>query len=239
MEELYKDENRGESDVSDLVVEGYETNREEVTAVIRELPKGKACGSDNNDAELLQAMSEKGIDIMTNLINKIYRSGYIPEDFRRSIFVPIPKVSKAQECSDFRTIALISHASKVLLHLIKRRITPVIEGQLGDSQMGFRKGKGTRDAIFQLRMISERVQRLNTEKVIQRKKTTKAKKLYLCFVDYQKAFDRVKHDKLTEVMEKAGIPELERRLIINLYWKQHAAVRWGNEISRDIKVERG
>src|SRR5437899_3566788 len=59
---------------------------------------------------------------------------------------PIPKVSKAQECNDFRTIALISHASKVLLHLIKRRITPIIERQLGDSQMSFRKGdrKSTR-----------------------------------------------------------------------------------------------
>src|SRR2546425_12581233 len=96
------------------------------------------------------------IQIMTRLINKIYKSGYIPEDFSESMFVPIPKVSKAQECGDFRTIALISHASKILLHLIKRRITPVIERQVGDSQMGFRNGKGTRDAIFQLRMISER-----------------------------------------------------------------------------------
>ena len=69
--------------------------------------------------------------------------------------------------------------------------------------MGFRKGKGTRDAIFQLRMISERV-------------TEIGKKIYVCFVDYQKAFDRVKHDKLLEITERAGIPELERRLIINL-----------------------
>src|SRR5688572_26733805 len=87
--------------------------------------------------------------------------------------------------------------------------------------MGFRKGKGTRDAIFQLRMISKRVTQMNTEKeVVQDGKTKKKeKKLYPCFVDYQKAFDRVKHDKLVEIMEKAGIPELER-LIINLYWKQ-------------------
>src|SRR3989442_4575740 len=116
--------------------------------------------------------------------------------------------------------------------LIKRRITPVIERQLGDSQMGFRKGKGSRDDIFQLSMISERIIDLNAEKVIKGKKTTKRKKLYLCFVDYQKAFDRVKHDKLAEVMEKAGIPELERRLIINIYWRQHAAVRWDGEVGR-------
>ena len=113
---------------------------------------------------------------MTCLINKIYQSGFIPEDFRESIFVPIPKVSKSQECSDFRTIALISHASKVLLHVIKRKITPMIERQLGDSQMGFRKEKGTRDAIFQLRMISERITQMNKEKEIQGKMTTKKKK---------------------------------------------------------------
>src|SRR3954466_4008540 len=109
-------------------------------------------------------MGEKGIQIMTSLINKIYKSGYIPEDFRESIFVPIQKVSKAQECADFRIIALISHASKILLHLIKRRITPIIERQLDDRQMGFRNGKGTRDAIFQLRMSNERITQMNREK---------------------------------------------------------------------------
>ena len=82
-------------------------------------------------------------------------------------------------------------------------------------------------------MISERITQMREN----RKK--KGKKLYLCFVDYQKAFDRVKHDKLTEVMKKAGIPELERRLIINLYWHQHASVRWEGEVSRNFKVERG
>ena len=239
VKELYKDEERGEADMSDLVNAVGTAGSEEIEAVIKELPKGKACGNDNISAELLQGMGDKGIEIMTSLINKIYNSGYIPEDFRKSIFVPIPKVSRAQECSDFRTIALISHASKVLLHLIKRRITPIIERQLGESQMGFRKGKGTKDAIFQLRTICDRITQMNIEKNIQGKKTTKRKKLYLCFVDYQKAFDRVRHDKLTEVMERAGIPELERRLIINLYWRQHAAVRWDDEVSRDVKVERG
>src|SRR5437867_2267338 len=123
-------------------------------------------------------MGESGVQIMTRLINKIYKSGFIPEDFRKSILVPIPKVSKAQECTDFRTIALISHASKVLLHVIKRRIAPIIKRQLGDSQMGFRKVKGTRDSIFQLRMISERITQMNKEKEIQGKMTTK-KKIYI------------------------------------------------------------
>src|SRR6184192_1270206 len=125
VEELYKDENRGVDDIIDMGQmenEVYTICSEEIEAVIKDLPKGKACGSDNISAELLQCMGEKGVKIMTRLINKIYQSGFMPEDFRESIFVPIPKVSKAQECrlSDFRTIALISHASKVLLHVIKR-----------------------------------------------------------------------------------------------------------------------
>src|SRR5688572_15127308 len=178
-------------------------------------------------------MGEKGMEVMARLINKIYKSGQIPEDFRKSIFVPVPKISRSQECSDFRTIALISHASKVLLHLIKR-LMPIVERQLGESQVGFRKGKATRDAIFQSWMISERITQMNTKKeVVQDGKTKKKeKKVYLCFVDYQKAFDRVKHDKLVEIMEKVGIPELER-LIINLYCKQLAAVRWDSGTSRE------
>src|SRR5437899_5247894 len=150
VEELYRDENRGEADMGDLVNEVYTISSEEIEAVIKDLPKGKACGSDNISAELLKGMGEKGIEIMTNLINKIFKSGYIPEDFRNSIFVPFPKVSRAHECNDFRTIALISHASKVLLHLIKRRITPIIESHLGDSQMGnmgFSKEKGKRETF--------------------------------------------------------------------------------------------
>src|SRR3989441_829032 len=87
-------------------------------------------------------------------------------------------------------------------------------------------------------MISERITQMNKEKEIQGKMTTKKKKIYLCFVDYQKAFDRVRHDKLVEVMEKAGKPNLERSLIINLYWRQHAAVRWDGEVSREVDVER-
>jgi hypothetical protein len=65
------------------------------------------------------------------------------------------------------------------------------------------------------------------------------KKLYLCFVDHKKAFDRVRHDKLAEVMEKTGIPDLEMRLIMDFCWHQHASVGWEEEVGRDFRVERG
>ena len=117
----------------------YKISTEEIESAIKELPKEKACGEDNICAELFQSMGEKGMEIMSRLINQIYMSGYIPEDFRKSIFVPIPKVSRAHECNDCITIALISHASKVLLHLINRRITPIIERQLRESRWGLEK----------------------------------------------------------------------------------------------------
>ena len=78
--ELHKDGNRGQADVSDVVNEDYVINSDEIETVIKDLIQGKACGDDNISAELLQGMGEKGLEVMTSLINKIYKSGYIPED---------------------------------------------------------------------------------------------------------------------------------------------------------------
>ena len=95
VEDLYKDENSGEVNMGDLVNEVYTISSEEIKALIKDLPKGKARGNDNISAEMLQSMGEKGTEILVTLINKIYKSGQIPEDFRKSIFVPLPKVSRA------------------------------------------------------------------------------------------------------------------------------------------------
>jgi len=182
VEKLYHDDrsvNQSETDEECIIME------EEVKMVIQKLSKNKAPGEDNIPAEFLQSLGDTGLQLITKLMNNIYKTGKIPDNFAKNIFITIPKIPKAQECSDFRTISLISHTSKILLQLIKHRITPIIERLLAESQMGFRKGKGTRDAIFQLRVI--------TQRAIQVKR-----KIYACFVDYQKAFDRVKHDKLVQ-----------------------------------------
>src|SRR5688572_8097846 len=96
LDELHSDKNRGDAGIGDLVNEIYMISSKEIKTVIKELPKGKDYGSDNIAAELLQSMGEKGIELMSRLINKIYKSGHIPEDFRKSMFVPIPKVNTAQ-----------------------------------------------------------------------------------------------------------------------------------------------
>jgi hypothetical protein len=110
--------------------------------------------------------------------------------------------------------------------LIKDRITPIIEKIIPENQTGFRKGKGTREAILQLRTICERNMDM--------KKDT-----YICFIDFQKAFDKVRHNKLREVMKLAGIPDLERKLIEHLYWNEEACVRTKSGETKYFKIRRG
>ena len=160
VEELYNDKR----DTSDQDIESPEVcviSEMEVKSVIQKLTRNKATGADNIPAEFIQTLGEKGIQAITRLMNRIYNTGIIPDDFLQTIFITVPKVQQAQECADFRTISLISHTSKILLHLINTRITPIIERHLSNSQMGFRKGRGTKDAIFQFRTIIERSMQVN------------------------------------------------------------------------------
>ena len=148
-----------------------------IKTVVQKLTRNKATGANNIPAEFIQTLGENRIQAITKLMNKIYNTGIITDDFLQTIFITVPKVQQAQGCADFRTISLISHTSKILLHLINSRVTPVIERHLSNSQMGFRKGRGTRDAKFQLKTIIQRSVQAN-------------EKVYACFIDYNKKFIR-------------------------------------------------
>ena len=110
----------------------------------------------------------------------------------------------ASECADHRTINLIAHASKIMLRLLGKRLENKAKYFIGKTQFGFRKGCGTREAISVMRLLCER--RLEFDE-----------KLFVCFVDFEKAFDRVKWTKLFEVLKKIGVDWRDRRLIMNLY----------------------
>ena len=100
---------------------------------------------------------------------------------KSSVFIPVPKKHNAKECSNYRAIALISHTSKVMLKILQARLQQYMKQELPDVQAGFRKGRGTRDQITNIRWILEK---------------GNPKKIYLCFTDYTKAFDCVDHNKL-------------------------------------------
>ena len=106
-----------------------------------------------------------------------------PQDWKRSVFIPIPKKDNAKECSNYRTIVLISHASKEMLKILQARLQQYVNCELPDVQDGFRKDRGTRVQIANIHWITKRAREFQ-------------KNIYFCFIAYAKAFDGVDHNKL-------------------------------------------
>ena len=150
---------------------------------------------------------------------KYTTQGYWPKYLKESIFIPIHKKPKATRCQEYRTISKMSHFTKLLLKIVMDRMKGNIEAELDDahSQSGFRQGNGTREGLLNLRLICERY-------LVQ-------KDVYICFLDYEKAFDRVRHEPLMHCLSEIGLDGKHRRIIRNLYWDQTASVRIMNELS--------
>lgn len=161
----------------------------EVEKALKELKNNKALGNDGIPAEALKTLGSCAISRITELINKIYDTGIWPEDLLKTILLPLPKKPNATQCKDFRTISFICHLTKAITKIVMKRIDGKIENNIGDDQFGFRKGRGTRDAIACVRMLSERILDVNKE-------------LYICFIDWEKAFDRVNWNILMKIMKE-------------------------------------
>ena len=134
----------------------------------------------------------------------------VPTGLEKVSFHSNPKKDNAKECLNYGTIALISHASKVILKILQARLQ-----QLPDVQAGFRKGRRTRDQIANIRWIMEKAREL-------------PKNIYFCFIDYAKAIDCVDHIKLWKILKEMGIPDHLTCLLRNLYAGQEATIRTGH-----------
>ena len=132
----------------------------------------------------------------------------------KSVFIPITKKGNAKECSDYRMIALVSHASKVMLKILQARLQQYLNRKLPDVQAGFRRGRGTRDQIAHIHWIIDKAREFQ-------------KNIHFCFIDYAKAFDCVDHNKLWKILKEVGIPDHLTCLLRNLYAGQEATVRTG------------
>ena len=133
----------------------------------------------------------------------------------KAVFIPIPKKGNAKGCSNYRTIAFISHANEVMLKILQVSLQPYVNRELPDVQAGFRKGRGTRDQIANICWIIEKAREFQ-------------KNIYFCFIDYAQAFDCVDHNKLWKILKEMGIPDHLTCLLRNLYAGQEAAVRTGH-----------
>ena len=140
-----------------------------------------------------------------------------------SVFIPIPKKDKAKECSNHHTIALISHASKAMLKILQARLQQYTKHEFPDVQDGFRKGRGTRDQIANIRWIMENGREFQ-------------KNIYFCLIDCAKSFDCVDHNKLWKILQEMGIPDHLTCCLRNLYAGQEETVRTGHGTAEYIKA---
>ena len=149
-----------------------------------------------------------------------------PQDWKRSVFIPIPKKDSAKECSNYHTIAVISHTSKVILKILHARLQQYVNCDVPDVQSGFRKGRGTRDQIANIRWITEKAREFQ-------------KNIYFCFIDYAKAFDCVDHNKLWKILQEIEIPDHLTCLLRNLYAGQETTVRTGHRTTDYFQIGKG
>ena len=116
----------------------------------------KTSGHDGIPVELFQTLKDDAVKVLHSICQQIRKSQQWPQDWKRSVFIPIPKKGNAKECSNNCTIALISHASKIMLKILQARLYQYVNRELSDIQAGFRKGRGTRDQIANICWIIEK-----------------------------------------------------------------------------------
>ena len=140
----------------------------------------KASGSDGIPVELFHILKDDAVKVLHSIFQQIQKTQQWPQDWKRSIFIPIPKKGSGKESSNYCTIAVISHASKVMFKILQARLQQYMNCELPDVQAGFRKGRGTRDQIANICWIMEKAREFQ-------------KNIYFSFIDYAKAFDHGSH----------------------------------------------
>lgn len=231
MEDLYEgDEITNKEDYieNEIDVEddskGPEIMRSEFDKALKELTEKKAAGIDDIPAELLKNMGEEYEEKLYKIIKECYNTGTLPPDFIKSKTITLPKKGNATECGNYRTIALLSHASKILLNIIKNRLKDKVDRHLSEDQFGFRKGRGTREAILALRQILER--RLDVNKAT-----------FTTFIDLEKAFDKIDWKLLFTTLKNKGVDWRDRRIIFNLYKTQTTQIDV-NGVMEEAKIRK-
>ena len=201
----------------------------------------KASGGDEIPVELFQILKDDAVKVLHTICQQIWKTQQWPQDWKRSVVIPIPKKGNAKECSNYCTIALISHASKVMHKILQTRLQQYMNRELPDVQAGFRKGRdknkrkgrGIRDQIANIHWIIEKTREFQ-------------KSIYFYFIDYTKAFDCVDHNKLWKflILKEMGIPGhlmppeksvcRSRSNRQNWTWSNRLVPNWERSMSRSI-----
>ena len=151
----------------------------------------KASGGDGFPVELFQILKDDAVKVLHSICQQILKTQQCPQDWKKSVFIPIPKEGNAKECSDYPRIAVISQDSKVMLKILQARLQQYVNCELPDTHTGYRKGRGTRDQIANICWIIEKAKEFQ-------------KNIYFCFIDYAKTFDCVDHKKTLKNSSRDG-----------------------------------
>ena len=179
----------------------------------------KAGGDDE-----IQILKNDAVKVLHSICQQIEKTQQWPQDQKRSVFIPIPKKGNAKECSNYRTIALISHASKLMLKIVQARLQQYMNHELPAVQAGFRKGRGTRNQMDNIHWIIKKAREFQKN---------------ICFVEYAKAFDCVDHNKLWTILQEMGIPDQLTCLLRNLYSDQEVTIGIGHETTDWFQIRKG
>ena len=142
---------------------------------------------------IFQILVDDAVKVLHSICQEIWKTQQCPQDWKRSVFIPIPKKGNPKECSNYCTIALISHASKVMLKILQTRFQQFVNHELPDGKAGFRKGRETRDQIANIHWIIKKIREFQIN-------------IYSCVIDYAKTFDCVDRNKLWKILKEKGIP---------------------------------
>ena len=188
-EELYKkhvhDPNNHDGVITHLEPDILECD---VKWTLGSITMNKASGGDGIPVELFLILKDDAVKVLPSICQQIWKTQQWPQDWKRPVFISIPKKGNAKECSNYHTIALLSYASKVKLKILQARLQQYMNCELPDVQAGFRKGGGTRDHIANIHWIIKKARNFQ-------------KNIYFCFIDYAKAFDYVEHNKLWKILK--------------------------------------
>ena len=176
-DELYKKDLHGPDNHDGMITHPEPDILEcEVKWALGSISMNKGSGGDRIPVELFQILKDDTVKVLLSICQQIWKTQQWPQDWKRSVFIPIPKKGNAKECSNYFTVAYLSHASKVMLKILQASLQQYMSRELPEVQAGFRKSRGTRDQIANIHWIIEKAREFQ-------------KNIYFCFIDYAKAFD--------------------------------------------------
>ena len=178
-----------------------DVTREEVAKAVRRLQNGKAARKDRIVAELLKSGGETVIDWLTELMQEVWRTRKVPQDWRNATMIPVFKKKDRTQCNNYRWISLLSVPGKVLTLILLQRLQAIIDPQLLEAQCGFRKGQ---DMVDQIRVVRQTVERATEYRI----------SLFLCFVDLT---DLVNCQAMAAILKEYEVPHQLVAIIEELY----------------------